>query len=111
MYGRFSNPGIGNYPPRRRRDLEVGPRETFISPCGFMSSSPSAISEWGWGTHTVRSGMDPGDRCFCPRVVGVVMYEMIPDPWRWDLILSGFGGVRRELDVGLRVNSRSAPAL
>ena len=46
-----------------------------------MSSSQSAISGLGCGTHTVRGGMDPGDRCFCPRVVGVVMYKMIPDPW------------------------------
>ena len=33
-------------------------------------------SQWGWGFHTVRGGIDPGDHHFRPRVVGVV------DVWR-----------------------------
>ena len=34
--------------------------------------SQSAIGQWDWGFHTVRGGVDPGDHCFRPQVVGVV---------------------------------------
>ena len=35
---------------------------------------------WGWGFHTVRSGINPGDLRFRPRVVGVVdIYGRISD--------------------------------
>ena len=37
-----------------------------------MSPSQSATSQWGWGFHTVWSGIDPGDLHFRPRVVGFV---------------------------------------
>ena len=36
-----------------------------------MSPSQSATSQWGWGTHTVKGGIDPGDLRFRHRVVGV----------------------------------------
>ena len=37
-----------------------------------MSSSQSAITQWGRGFHTVRGGIDPENLFFRPRVVGVV---------------------------------------
>ena len=36
------------------------------------SFSQSATSELGWGFHTLRGGIDPGDLRLRPRVVGVV---------------------------------------
>ena len=43
-------------------------------PCGAGSANPSqsAISRWGWGFHTVRGGIDPGDHLIRPGFVGVV---------------------------------------
>ena len=65
-----------------------------------MSYSQPAISGWGRGFHTVRGGIDPGDHCFCPRVVEFLA------------VTKGYAPlVRRDLDVGLRDNSRSALAL
>ena len=42
--------------------------------CAGSSTIPrqSAIGQWDWGFHTVRGGVDPGDHCFRPQVVGVV---------------------------------------
>ena len=37
-----------------------------------MSLSQSATSQLGWGFHTLRGGINPGDLRFRPRVVGVV---------------------------------------
>ena len=37
-----------------------------------MSVIQSATSQWGWGFHTLRSGIDPGDPRFRPWVVGVL---------------------------------------
>ena len=37
-----------------------------------MSPSQSAITQWSWGFHTLRSVIDPGDLRFRPQVVGVV---------------------------------------
>ena len=36
-----------------------------------MSPNQSATSERGWGFHTVRASIDPGDPRFRPEVVGV----------------------------------------
>ena len=36
------------------------------------SPSQSAITQWGWGFHTVRGGIDPGDLRFRPLVFEVV---------------------------------------
>ena len=41
------------------------------------------MSQWSWGFHTVRGGIDPGDRRFRPRVVGVV------DVWK--IFYAGMG--------------------
>ena len=35
-----------------------------------MSSNQSAISQWGWGFHILRSGIDPENICFRSRVLG-----------------------------------------
>ena len=47
---------------------------TLVSPGGAGTTNPSrsTISRWGWGFYTVRGGIDPGDRRFRPRFVGVV---------------------------------------
>ena len=37
-----------------------------------MSLSQLAASQLGWGFHTLRGGIDPGDLSLRPRVVGVV---------------------------------------
>ena len=37
-----------------------------------MRPSQLAISQWGWGSQTVRGGIDPGDISFRPQFVGVV---------------------------------------
>ena len=38
----------------------------------FSSPSLSAIDRRGWGFHTVRGGVDPGDHRFRPQVFGFV---------------------------------------
>ena len=48
--GKTSNPWIGPYPYRVALALQTP----------------------GWGFYTVRGGVDPGERCFYPRFVGVV---------------------------------------
>ena len=50
MYGRISNPGTRPYPPRVKL----------------------ASTNAGLGLHTVRGGIDSGDRRFRPRFVRVV---------------------------------------
>ena len=37
-----------------------------------MSLIQSATSQWGWGFHTLRGGIDPGNLRFRPQVVEVV---------------------------------------
>ena len=44
---------------------------SFPGGAGSKNSSQSAISQWGWGFHTVPGGIDPGDHRFRPRFVGV----------------------------------------
>ena len=46
--------------------------ETLAARSLYEGSSQSTISGWRWGFHIVQRGIDPGDRCFRPRVVGVV---------------------------------------
>ena len=47
---------------------------------GFTNPSQSAISQWGWGFHTVRGGIDLEDHRCLPRFVGVVDTWKIADP-------------------------------
>ena len=56
----------GSAGPRRWPEGQLSLRAGFMSPC------QSAISKCGWGFHTARGGIDPGDLCFPPGVVGVV---------------------------------------
>ena len=60
----ISFPGAAG--PRRHPEWQLAPR------AGFMSSSKSAITQLGCSFHSVRGGIDPGDLCFRPRVVGIV---------------------------------------
>ena len=57
-------PGCGG--TRRWPEGQLSPRSASMSP------SKSAITQRGWGFHTVRGGIDPGNIRFRPRVVGVV---------------------------------------
>ena len=59
MYGILYGPGRERYPPRVRRNS--------------TNPSQSAISQWGWGFHTMRGGIDPGDHRFPSRLVGVLL--------------------------------------
>ena len=62
--------GILSFPaaagPRRWPEGQLSPR------AGSMSPSQSAITQWGWGFHTLRGGIDPGDLRLRPRLVGFV---------------------------------------
>ena len=59
----LSSPGAAG-----RRPLPKGQ----LSPrAGSMTPSQSAITQWGWGFHTLWGGIDAGDLRFRPRVVGV----------------------------------------
>ena len=59
-----------------------------------MIPNQSAITQWGWGFHTLRDGVDPGDLRLRHRVV----FNMNMRPYRLR--------VWRHLDVVLRGNSR-----
>ena len=52
--------------PRRCPERELSPR------AGSMTLSQLATSQWRWGFHTLRGGIDAGDLRFSPQVVGVV---------------------------------------
>ena len=71
-----------------------------------MSPSQSATSQWRWGSHTVRGGIDPGGLRFRHPVVGVV--EIWKDFESGDETLSP--RVRRDLDVVPWGNFRGALA-
>ena len=60
----LSSPGAAG--PRRWHEGQLSPG------AGSMSPSQYAITQLGWGFHTLRGGIDPGDLRFRPRVVGVV---------------------------------------
>ena len=59
-------PPPGAAGPRRWSEGQLSPRS------GSTNLSQSAASQWGWGFHTVRGGIDPGDHRFRPRIVGVI---------------------------------------
>ena len=46
-------------------------RRATLAACWLHEPHPSATSQLGWGFHTLRGGIDPGDLRFRPRVVGV----------------------------------------
>ena len=60
--------------PGGGRNLDVAPRGNYPRP-DTMNSSAYAISQWGWGLHTVRGIIDPWDLRCCPRVVGGLEIE------------------------------------
>ena len=53
---KLSSPGLAG--PRRYLEGQLSPR------AGSMSPSQSAITQWGWGFHTVRGDIGPTDLCF-----------------------------------------------
>ena len=69
MYGRISNAEMGNYSPRGALAL-------------CMIPSHSGIGRWSWGFHIVRGRIDPGDRRFRHRFVGVEEVWKDFEPWR-----------------------------
>ena len=87
---------LGAAEPRRRLEEQPSPRP------GSISLISLATSQWGWGFHSRRGGIDSGDLCFRQRVVGV------------EEILRDFSSgeqklpirVRRDLNFGQRGNPR-----
>ena len=77
----LSYPGVAG--PRRCPERQLSPR------AGAMSLSQSATSQLGWGFHTLRGGINPGDLRFRPRVVGVV--DIWKGFWSGDETLSSPG--------------------
>ena len=65
--GNVSSPGAVE--PRRWPEGQLSPRAGSISP------SQSAITQWGWGFHTLRGGIDPRDLRLRSRVVGAAEIE------------------------------------
>ena len=51
---------------RLRRDFGAGQRGN--TPC-MLALYETETSQWGWGFHTLRGGIDPGDLRFRPRDV------------------------------------------
>ena len=76
MYGRIYYPGVTSYPPR----VALGRR----TPGWGLASS-----QWGWGFHTVRGGIDPGVHHFRPRFVGLYVYVEGFMMRGWNLVLPG----------------------
>ena len=76
---------------------------------GSMRPSRSAITQWGWGFHTLRGGIDPGDLRFRPRVVGVVEVRKYSRSGDGNLSSPGAAGPRRwpEGQLSLRAGSMS----
>ena len=68
---------------------------------------PINILMWSWGFLTARDGIDRGDHCFRPRVVGVVgVWKEFSSGDKTSSSLSAAG-----VDVGQRGNScRALPA-
>ena len=97
MYGGISDAGMEHYPPRVRRNLDVGPR-------GNAPRTP-ALRELRF--RTVRGGINSGHQLFRLRVVGVVDI--------WNDLRSGDGTLSsqdaRDLDLGPRGNAPRALAL
>ena len=95
MYWGISDPGMGSYPARARRDFDLVPRGN--SACAdSVSPSQSPISQRGWHFHTVRGGIDPGDHCFIPGSLELYVYEVRKDFGSGDGLSSpGAAGPRR----------------
>ena len=74
-----------------------------------MSLSQSATSQLGWGFHTLRGGIDPGDLRFRPRVVGVVEMWKVFRSGNENLSSPGAAGPRRcpERQLSPRAGSMS----
>ena len=85
--GNTSSPGSAG--PRR------WPEGPLSSRAGAMTPGQSTITLWGWGFHTRRGGIGPGDVRLRPRVVGVVEIWKISSPGDEDLSSPGAAGPRR----------------
>ena len=74
-----------------------------------MSPSQSAITQWGWGFHTLRGGIAPGDLRFRLRVVGVVYVRKYFESGHETLSSPGVAGPRRcpKMKLSPRVGSMS----
>ena len=63
---------------------------------------PISNQSMGWRFHTVRGGIDPGDHCFVPGLLGLYMYGRIYDPG----LVSYPPRMSRDLDIVPRGNTR-----
>ena len=80
MYADTSDPGMASYPLR-------------VALAFYSIPSQSAIGQWRWGFHIVRSRVNPGDHLICLRVVGVADI--------WSDFLSGDGIISSPAGTGL----------
>ena len=99
MYGRISYSGMGTYPARVRRDLDIvwrGNSRCALAPL----PSRSSISRWGWCFHTVHGGIDPGITTLVPAVSELQIYGSISD----SVMGSCRPRMRRDLDFCPRAN-------
>ena len=74
-----------------------------------MSLGQLATSRLGWGSHTLRGGIDPGDLRFRLRVVGVIEIWKYFESGDEKLSSPGVAGPRRcpERQLSLRAGSMS----
>ena len=63
---------MGPYHPRVRRNLGVAPMGNFRARWLHELQPISNLTLWGWGFHTVRGVINPGNLRFRPRFVEVV---------------------------------------
>ena len=101
----LSSPGVTG--PRRCPERKRSPR------AGSMSLSQIATSQLGWGFHTLRGGIDPGDLRFLPRVVGGVDIWKVFNLGMWPYPPRGVAGPRRcpERQLSPRAGSMSLSQL
>ena len=91
MDGNLSHPVAAE--PRRWPEGQLSPR------AGPMSPSQSAITQLGWGFHTLRGGIDPRNLRFRPRVVGVVEIWKDFQPGDGNLSSPGCAGSMYDLQL------------
>ena len=98
---------MGTYPP----SLGAAgpwrcPEKQVLQRADSMSPSQSAVTQRGWGFHTLRGGIDPGICVFDPMLLKLYRYGNISGPGRGTYPPR----VRRDLGVVPRSNPRRALA-
>lgn len=66
----FIDVGMGPHRPRVRRDLDMFRGAPLSARWLHVTPRRSVSSRRGWAFYTVRGGIEPGDHCFRPRIMG-----------------------------------------